>query len=98
MSRFSLNSWLWLALAAGATVAWAQPDTRISGVVRDLNTHREISNVNVFIKGLSKGVVTDFAGRYELRVEANNRRTLVVFRHVAYEPREITLDSVATMR
>lgn len=98
MSRFSLKSWLWLALAAGATVAWAQPDTRISGVVRDLNTHREISNVNVFIKGLSKGVVTDFAGRYELRVEANNRRTLVVFRHVAYEPREITLDSVATMR
>ena len=98
MSRFSLKSWLWLALAAGATVAWAQPDTRISGVVRDLNTHREISNVNVFIKGLAKGVVTDFAGRYELRVAANNRRTLVVFRHVAYEPREITLDSVATMR
>jgi len=98
MSRLILKSWLGLALSAVASVVWAQPDTRISGVVRDLNTHREISNANVFIKGLAKGVVTDFAGRYELRVTAGSGRTIVVFRHVAYEPREIGLDSVATMR
>jgi len=98
MSRLILKSWLGLALSAVASVVWAQPDTRINGVVRDLNTHREISNVNVFIKGLSKGAVTDFAGRYELRVPAESRKASVVFRHVAYEPREMALDSVATMR
>jgi outer membrane cobalamin receptor len=92
-----MKSWLLLFFALTA-VAFAQPETRISGVVRDLNTHREISNVNVLIKGTPKGVVTDFAGRYELRVPASSKRTLVVFRHVAFEPREISFDSVAAMR
>lgn len=97
MSRFVFKPWFALVFAL-TTFAWAQQETRLSGVVRDLNTHREISNVNVFIKGTKKGVVSDFAGRYELRVTEVEKRTLVVFRHVAYEPREITLDSVATQR
>ncbi|MGH7597909.1 MAG: TonB-dependent receptor [bacterium] len=102
MSHPILKQWLLPACAfiacLFATAALAQQETRISGVVRDLNTHREISNVNVFVKGTPKGTVSDFAGRYELRVDATGQKTIAVFQHIAYEPREISLDSVAAMR
>jgi outer membrane receptor protein involved in Fe transport len=86
-------------LGAGgfATVALAQHETRISGVVRDRNTHREISSVNVFVKGTAKGTVSDFAGRYELQAAAG-QKAIIVFQHIAYEPREIPLDSLAATR
>jgi outer membrane receptor protein involved in Fe transport len=97
-----LKQWLLPACAfvacLFAAAALAQQETRISGVVRDLNTHREISNVNIFVKETQKGTVSDFAGRYELRVGAAGQKTIVVFQHIAYEPREIPLDSVAAMR
>jgi len=102
MSRSITKSWLLPACVSAvfalATAALAQPEIRISGVVRDLNTHREISDVNVFLKGTSKGAVSDFAGRYDLRVTAADKNAFLIFRHIAYEPREIGLDSAATMR
>ncbi len=77
---------------------WAQSEIIISGVVRDRNTHREISSANVFIKGTQRGTVSDFAGRYELRVPYADRKAIVVFQHIAYEPRELAVDSAAAMR
>ncbi|MCI0693375.1 TonB-dependent receptor [candidate division KSB1 bacterium] len=102
MSRPTLKPWLLLACIAviGAlpTAIRAQSEIRISGIVRDLNTHREISNANIFIKGTQRGTVSDFAGRYELRVPYADRKAIVVFQHIAYEPREMAVDSVAAMR
>jgi hypothetical protein len=55
MSRPTLKPWLlplcFAALGALPTGIRAQSEIRISGIVRDLNTHREISSANVFIKG-----------------------------------------------
>ncbi|MGH7451237.1 MAG: TonB-dependent receptor plug domain-containing protein, partial [bacterium] len=102
MSRPTLKPWLLLAYVAaiGAlpTAIRAQSEIRISGIVRDLNTHREISNANIFIKGTQRGTVSDFAGRYELRVPYHDRKVIVVFQHIAYEPREMSVDSVAATR
>jgi len=97
MSQPIMKSWA-LGVFTLTAVALAQQDIRISGVVRDRNTHREISSVNVFFKATLKGVVSDFAGRYELRISPAEKNAVVVFQHIAYERREIALDSVAVMR
>jgi hypothetical protein len=59
MSRPTLKPMLFPAVVAAigalAATVWAQSETRISGVVRDLNTHRDITNVNIFLKGTKQG-------------------------------------------
>jgi len=76
-----------------ATVAKAQ-EMKITGVVRDINTHRELSNVNIYIKDTQIGTSSDVAGRYLLRVRGATGQMIVVFRHIAYEPLEISLESL----
>ncbi len=90
---------LWIAVLIGwnAANSFSQMIT-ISGTVRDANTYREIRDVNIYVKGTQKGTNTDFAGRFELHVAESARTAMLVFRHVAYEPREIQLDSMATRR
>ena len=73
-------------------------EIRIAGFVRDVNTRREISNVNIYIKGSQIGTTSDIAGEYILRVPESRERKIVIFRHIAYDLREISLDSVATMK
>jgi len=85
-----------LALLLFATTAAAQ-QTTISGVVRDTNTHREISDVNIVVQGTRLGTSSDFAGRFALRIPGATHKMVIVFQHIAYEPREIRLDSAAAM-
>ncbi len=70
----------------------------VAGTVRDRNTYREIKGVNVFVKEGKVGTTSDFAGRYSLRIPEASRKQIIVFRHVAYEPREIVLDSLVWMK
>lgn len=70
----------------------------LSGVVLDVNTHREVRAVNIIIKGTTFGTSTDLGGRYSLRLPGLDRNVIVVFRHVGYEPREIPLDSLIAMK
>lgn len=73
-------------------------EIRITGFVRDVNTHREISNVNIYIKDTGIGTTSDIAGEYNLRVPDSRERRVVVFRHIAYDLREISLDSLTVLR
>lgn len=73
-------------------------DFTIAGTVRDRNTHREIKGVNIFLKDGKIGTTSDFAGRFSLRLSEAQGHQKIVFRHIAYEPREITLDSLARMK
>ncbi|MCK4689527.1 MAG: carboxypeptidase-like regulatory domain-containing protein, partial [Candidatus Marinimicrobia bacterium] len=84
-------------VCAYPAVTYAQEVT-ITGFVRDMNTYREIGNVNIYIKGTQIGTSSDFAGRYLLRVPVTTRQMVIVFRHIAYEPREISLESLLEMR
>lgn len=86
-----------LALLTLCGFAAAQEST-ISGTVRDQNTHREIRGVNIFVKEAKIGTTSDFAGRYTLRIPNPTRQTVIVFRHVAYEAREVPLDSLQTRK
>ena len=76
-----------------ANAAFSQ-EVRISGIVRDLNTHREIRSVNIYIKGTPIGTASDFAGRFSLRILKPTQNVIVVFKHIAYERRELSLDFI----
>ncbi|MCH7732362.1 MAG: TonB-dependent receptor plug domain-containing protein [Candidatus Marinimicrobia bacterium] len=73
-------------------------EVTISGFVRDMNTHREIPYVNIYIEGTQIGTSGDFAGRYLLRIPDATGQMVVVFRHIAYEPQEVALESLPEMR
>jgi len=70
----------------------------ISGKVRDLNTHIEIPSVNIFIKGTQIGTASDVGGRFSLEIAKPNQKMVVVFQHIAYDVRELPLDSVKALR
>lgn len=72
-------------------------ETNISGVVRDINTHREIRGVNVYIKGSGIGSSSNFAGKFTFQVPYVNSDMVVVLQHIAYERKEISLDSARTV-
>ena len=63
----------------------------LSGVVRDQNTHQEIRSVNIFVKNSKTGTASDLSGRYRLRVNDASDDMIIVFRHIAYFRKEITL-------
>jgi len=63
----------------------------LSGVVRDQNTHQEIRSVNIFIKDSKTGTASDLSGRYRLRVNDASDDMIIVFRHIAYFHKEISL-------
>lgn len=85
---------LFLAIVTTAT---AQVVT-LSGIVRDKNSHREIRAASVTIKGTRLGTYSDANGRYSLPLPSFNPESIVIFRHVGYELREIPLDSLLQMK
>ncbi|MFQ5629430.1 MAG: carboxypeptidase-like regulatory domain-containing protein, partial [bacterium] len=68
-------------------------ETTVTGAVRDINSHKEISNVNIFVKGNQVGTVSDQTGKFSLFVIGDRSNTIVVFQHIAFEPLEVSLDS-----
>ncbi|MFQ5770347.1 MAG: TonB-dependent receptor plug domain-containing protein, partial [bacterium] len=91
------GSFLVLLCLTLSSFAFAQ-DHKISGIVRDINTHKEISNVNIYMKGQQIGTTSDHAGRYMLLVRGADPKAKIVFQHIAYEAREITLEALLKMR
>jgi outer membrane receptor protein involved in Fe transport len=76
-----------------AGFAGAQEVT-VQGKVRDINTYREISYVNIYVKNGQSGTVSDYAGNFSLKVSRPPDQAIVVFRHIGYDIREIYLDSL----
>ena len=70
----------------------------IYSVVRDINTHREIRNVNIFIKDTRIGTTSDASGRFLLKIAQSTPGQIVVFSHIGYEVYETPLDSLATKK
>lgn len=76
---------LWVSLAH----TQVGTDIRVEGQIQDVNTHREIAGVNVYVKDTETGTTSDFAGRFSLEVPAATPKTVVVFRHIGYELKEV---------
>ncbi len=86
-----------LSLLLSFASLYAQQEV-LSGSVRDKNTYREISGVNVLVKGTQMGTSTDPSGRFLLRVPAVVPGMVVVFRHIGYERLAIPADSLQSLR
>ncbi len=84
-----------ISLTLGSVFA---QEITINGKVRDTNTHFEIPSVNIFIKETQIGTISDFAGRFSLKIMNPDPELIVVFQHIGYDIQEISLDSVKQLQ
>lgn len=83
---FALLIWLFHFLIAEELV--------LEGKVRDANTHRDIPGVNVYIRQLNIGAVTNTFGQFRLTIVNPDPEMLVTFQHLAYDTLELILEEV----
>ena len=60
-------------------------NTTISGYVRDINTYRVISNVNILVKNTKVGATSNFGGKYRLQVRGVPKDASIVFQHICFQ-------------
>ncbi|PTX61734.1 TonB-linked SusC/RagA family outer membrane protein [Kordia periserrulae] len=66
----------------------------ISGTVNEAETNITLPGVSVYIKGSSKGVTTDFSGKYEIKA---NKGDVLVFSFIGKQTQEVTVDKSAVI-
>lgn len=71
-----------------------QDQIRVTGTIRDINTHKEIGSVNIIVDSTNYGAVSDFTGKYTLVVPNRLAHNTVLFRHISYNVVKIPLDSL----
>lgn len=81
----------------GLLQAVSHAQETVSAIVRDINSYQHIPNVNVYLKDRTIGTSTDHTGRFTLTVPGGVTGT-VVFQHIAFEPLEVPLDTLRSMR
>ena len=83
--KTKFNGFLTLLLALMVQISFAQEKT-ISGTVSD--SSGSLPGVSVLIKGTSKGVETDFDGKYTLKAKSG---AVLVYRYLGYKTTEKTI-------
>ncbi len=73
-------------------------DVVIEGTVIDSISHRGISSVNVFLKGTTVGTTTDESGSFKLIIVDSKPQTEVVFKHIAYEVKSISITEIKELK
>lgn len=68
--------------------------TQVSGVVRGNTAQSPLPGANVAIKGTTRGISTDAAGKYTIDAPAG---TTLVFSFIGYESREVTVGQQRTI-
>jgi TonB-linked SusC/RagA family outer membrane protein len=86
MKIFSKTLPLLLFLLFCATVTRAQ--VKISGVVTSSDDRLPLAGVNVFVKGETRGTVTDNNGYY--LIEIDSRSDTIVFSYIGYQTQELS--------
>jgi outer membrane cobalamin receptor len=66
----------------------------LRGTVRDKNSYRPISDVNITVEGSTLGTSTDISGEYELRLDDLPDDQLLHFRHISYDVLTLSLRDV----
>lgn len=69
-------------------VLYAGAQTTVSGVVSDATSGIPLPGANVIVKGTSKGVATDFDGRYVIELAGDE---ILVFSSIGYTTKEISV-------
>ncbi len=70
---------------------WSQ-EFKVNGTVTD-ESGEPLPGVNILVKGTQKGTVTDFDGKYAIKV---NRGTTLVFSYLGYETKELKITAPGT--
>ena len=60
-----------------------------------MNTLTELREVNIYVKGSQTGTTTDAAGRYTIAIPKSLQSGIVVFQHISYLKKEISIDSLS---
>ena len=90
MNRYSNNSLLaFVIIAFAASTAFAQ-STNISGVVKESGSEEPLAGVNIIVKGLVIGTITDPDGAFNLKVNQAPPLSLV-FSFVGYNTQELEI-------
>ena len=74
-------------------ISYAQQLT-IAGKVLDINTHRSIAHVNIFIKGTQIGTISDVSGKFTLTISKPNEAMILVLQHINYDVSEIAMGKI----
>ncbi len=74
-----------------ANLLFAQ-QVKFEGKIFDVNTHRAIPYVNIYVKGTQIGTISDFAGRFSLAIPKPDERMVIVFQHINFDVLEISLN------
>ena len=94
MNKNKFNFIIIVILLFPAVRLYAQGIEEYYGTVKDSNTNKTISNVNVFIKNSNIGTTTGSSGNFVLQVDNPDARMIIVFRHVGYELLEISINDI----
>ena len=73
---------------------YAEAQTTVSGVVSDSNSGIPLPGVNIIVKGTSKGVASDFDGRYSVDAPAD---ATLVFSILGYATKEVAISGKTTI-
>ncbi len=82
-----LLQWLVPTIVAAQTL-------RLSGMVRDANTHRPVSGVNISLIGTPWGATTSASGQFLLQIPDARATNRLRFQHISYFSVEMSIDSV----
>ncbi|MDI1305043.1 MAG: carboxypeptidase-like regulatory domain-containing protein, partial [bacterium] len=74
---------------------FAKAQTTVSGKITDGSTGMSLPGVNVVVKGTTKGISSDFEGKYSINVP--NRSAILVFSYVGYTEKEVTVSGSTTV-
>ncbi|MBN2278950.1 MAG: carboxypeptidase-like regulatory domain-containing protein [Candidatus Marinimicrobia bacterium] len=76
---------------------WADNNT-ITGYVEDQRAHNVLKNVNITLKNTDFGTTTDANGFFEMDISGFQDSQVIVFSHVGYFDREMTLSDCKKYR
>jgi len=67
---------------------------QIKGKISDINTHRAIPHVNIYVKGSSIGTISNFSGRFNLDIPQPHSKMIVILQHINYDIKEISINEI----
>lgn len=76
------------------TTLLSAQQVKIEGKIFDVNTHRAIPYVNIYVKGTQIGTISDFAGRFSLTIPKPDERMVIVFQHINFDVQEISISKI----
>ena len=77
---FSLIIFFFLPLILNSLSA---QQIQINGKISDINTHRAIPHVNIYVKGSSIGTISDFSGRFNLDILKPHSKMIIIFQQLS---------------